>query len=192
MSFKNRIIAAFPVFSGLFRRAKPFIRQVIVNGAPAGDVSVSDVKKDDELVSVINLSDITDLTSEFKVSGNGAINNSGGTGTGTAATKATGQVTFGRTVTTEAVEIPIGTQVSATGGVLFETTAAGSMAIGADSVSVAVRAVVAGTSGNVAIGAIDTIVSTVDADTVTNAAATSGGAAATAKRLLVSWLAWGE
>jgi hypothetical protein len=83
MSFKKRIITAFPVLSKMLSRPKPFLRQVIVTGAAAGDVTVTDIKKNDELVSVFNLSDITDVTSEFKVLTNGKINNTGGTSTAT-------------------------------------------------------------------------------------------------------------
>jgi hypothetical protein len=67
----------------MFARPTPFVRQVIVTGAAAGDVTVSAIKKEDELVSVLNLTDLTDVTSEFKVLADGKINNTGGTTTAT-------------------------------------------------------------------------------------------------------------
>jgi uncharacterized phage protein gp47/JayE len=91
------------------------------------------------------------------------------------AVAATGSVTFARTDTTAAVTISSGTQVSTTGGVVFETTADASMAIGTANVSVAVKAVTSGTTGNVSAGTVTTIVSSVDADSVTNSSAMSGG-----------------
>ena len=83
MSFKDRIIKAYPVFSGLLGRNKPFFRQSVATGATAGDVTVTGIKKGDELVSVINLSDLTDVTSEFKILADGKVNNTGGTSTAT-------------------------------------------------------------------------------------------------------------
>lgn len=83
MSFKTRLIKAFPVFSKMLSRPKPVLRQVIVTGAAAGDVTVTDIKKEDEIVSVLNLTDLTDVTSEFKILTDGKINNTGGTSTAT-------------------------------------------------------------------------------------------------------------
>lgn len=83
MSFKTRLKKAYSVFSSMLSRSTPFVRQVIVTGAAAGDVTVAAIKKEDELVSVLNLSDLTDVTSEFKVLVDGKINNTGGTTTAT-------------------------------------------------------------------------------------------------------------
>lgn len=83
MSLKTRLLKAFPVLSKVFGRPKPFVRQVIVTGAAAGNVTVTDIKKVDEIVSVLNLTNLTDMTSEFRVLADGAINNSGGTSTAT-------------------------------------------------------------------------------------------------------------
>ena len=81
MNYKSRIIKAFPVFSKMLSRSTPLIRQVIVSGAAAGDVTVAAIKKEDELFSVLNLTDLTDVTSEFKIRVDGKINNTGGTTT---------------------------------------------------------------------------------------------------------------
>lgn len=79
--FKDKVIKAFPVLSKLYNRDKPVIRFALVAGATAGDVTVADIRAADELVSVINLTDLTDLTSEFSIKIDGKINNTGGTST---------------------------------------------------------------------------------------------------------------
>lgn len=90
--------------------------------------------------------------------------------------KAIGTVTFSRVVTTGTAFIPIGTQVSTAGGVIFETTAAGSMDDGVGSVTVAVRALNAGTEGNVPAGTISIFVSGITGvDTVQNSSNVGGG-----------------
>ncbi len=77
------------------------------------------------------------------------------------ATKAVGTVVFSRNGTTGTVSIPIGTKVKTASGVVFSTTVAGSIApdnaeqiedhgVGRDSLSIAVLADVAGSSGRVA------------------------------------------
>ena len=82
-SAKDRIRKAFPVFSKLFSRPTPFIRETIITGAVAGDLTVSAIKKEDQLVSVLNMTDLTDLTAEFSIPDDGKINNTGGTSTAT-------------------------------------------------------------------------------------------------------------
>jgi hypothetical protein len=59
-----------------------FLNQ-LVTGAVAGDVAVSGVLFGDELISVINMTDLTDVTSEFTITRDGFINNAGGTTTDT-------------------------------------------------------------------------------------------------------------
>lgn len=71
------------MFSRLFGRAKPLLRQAIVTGAVAGDVAVSAIGKSDELVSVLNMTDLTDVSAEFSIRDAGIINNTGGTSTAT-------------------------------------------------------------------------------------------------------------
>lgn len=53
-SFKDRIINAFPVFSGLFKNQNLFATTVVA-GAAAGDLTVSGVKNRDDVVSVVAL-----------------------------------------------------------------------------------------------------------------------------------------
>lgn len=55
------------------------LKQVIVPGAAAGDVTVTGIKAEDELVAVLNVTDLTDVTSEFTITADDTINNTGGT-----------------------------------------------------------------------------------------------------------------
>lgn len=55
------------------------LRQTVITGGAAGNLTVTGVKVGDRLVSVLNLTDGTDLTSEFSVSAANTINNTGGT-----------------------------------------------------------------------------------------------------------------
>lgn len=90
--------------------------------------------------------------------------------------KAVGTVTFSRVNTTGEVVITTGTQVATAGGVVYETTAAGTMANGASSVSVAVRAVYAGSTGNVPAGTVTVFVSSLpNVDAVINYNPIGGG-----------------
>lgn len=93
-------------------------------------------------------------------------------------TNATGTVVFSRsTNATEDYIIPSGTIVENTNGVQFETTEEGEILTGTTSSSaVSIRALVPGTSGNVASGTITTIVTLpVGVQFVNNSAATTGG-----------------
>lgn len=56
----------------------PALRQTIVAGAAAGNVTVSGIKTTDKLVSVLDIAG-TDLTSEFDITAVDTINNTGGT-----------------------------------------------------------------------------------------------------------------
>lgn len=82
-TFKDRLTQAFPVFSEMLGRSTPPVRQTTAAGAVAGDISVTGIKYGDELISVINLADAADLTSEFAITADGTINNAGGTSTAT-------------------------------------------------------------------------------------------------------------
>jgi len=64
------------------------VRQAVVAGATAGNVTVSGLKARDRLVSVlfadgagVAVEDVADLTSEFTITGANTINNAGGTAT---------------------------------------------------------------------------------------------------------------
>lgn len=76
-----------------------------------------------------------------------------------AAQYAVGTITFSRAITTASVTIPFGTQVSTSGGVLYETTASAVIPSGTGSVSVPIKAVESGKSGNVPAGTITVLVS---------------------------------
>lgn len=93
MSYKERLERSYPVMKELFQRDTPFIRQTLVAGGIAGKIAVSDIKKGDQIVSVMESAAtsavLTDRTSEFVantdkgwiVRENGNIDNTGGTDT---------------------------------------------------------------------------------------------------------------
>ncbi len=54
------------------------LRQTIVAGAAAGDITVTGIEVGDKLVSVLDIAGV-DLTSEFTVTAADTINNDGGT-----------------------------------------------------------------------------------------------------------------
>lgn len=77
-NFKDRIIKAFPVFSGLLKRTKTLVMNKGIAGGTAGNHTVADIKIGDQLVSVIHHSVASisaDLTSEFTISADGVITN---------------------------------------------------------------------------------------------------------------------
>lgn len=90
---------------------------------------------------------------------------------------ASNSVTMGANVApTSPVTIPAGTTVQTFTGVQFITTAAATLETGTTSVSVPVVAVLSGTTGNVAVGAITQFVTSVPGiDTVTNSTAFTNG-----------------
>lgn len=95
-------------------------------------------------------------------------------------TKATGEVTFSRTVTTGSVTVVIGTQIMCSpefySGIIFVTTEEGIMGNGVGSVTVDVEAIAVGEKYNVEPGTIrHIVVPIVGVDAVTNNSATSGG-----------------
>jgi hypothetical protein len=91
MSFKERLQKAFPVWRQMLKRNTPFVRQTSVAGGAAGVIAVADIKKGDQLVSVIESASgvLTDRTSEFVANTNDGqlivndaeIDNTGGTAT---------------------------------------------------------------------------------------------------------------
>lgn len=92
------------------------------------------------------------------------------------AQKAVGTVTFSRVDTSAEITIPIATQIATAGGVIYETTEAVTMAIADGSENAAVRAMDAGTSGNVPAGTVNIFVSSISGvDAVTNYANIGGG-----------------
>ena len=99
------------------------------------------------------------------------------------ATAASGTVTFQTSVSgvmpnaSQNVPIPAGTIVQTNGGTQFQTTTAVVLIAGTTSINAPVQALLAGSAGNVPIGAITNIVTGLIYPLfVTNAAATSGGA----------------
>ena len=63
------------------------LRQTLVDGSAAGDITVTGIGAEDELVSVLAIDatdaseDFSDLTDEFSITAAGTINNAGGTAT---------------------------------------------------------------------------------------------------------------
>lgn len=55
------------------------VKQTIVAGAAAGNVTVTGIATSDRLVSVINTTDGTDVSAEFTITAANTINNTGGT-----------------------------------------------------------------------------------------------------------------
>lgn len=55
--------------------------QTVATGGAAGDITVSGISVEDQLISVVNLDDGADLTSEFSITAADTINNAGGTAT---------------------------------------------------------------------------------------------------------------
>ena len=88
MILKDRMLRSSPVWRRIINRAfgvtnKGIVMQQSVAGAVAGNVTVSKIRKNDHLVSVIMVTATTaalaDRTSEFTITANGTINNTGGT-----------------------------------------------------------------------------------------------------------------
>ena len=61
----------------------PNIKFAVVNGAAAGNVTVTGIGANDQLLAVIPTDGSGDLTSEFTVTAADTINNTGGTSTAT-------------------------------------------------------------------------------------------------------------
>jgi len=95
------------------------------------------------------------------------------------ANQATGTVTFttqASSPATQAVPIPAGTIVQTTSGTQYTTSSTVTLALGATSISAPIIAVVAGSTGNVSAGSINTIISGLPYFlTVTNASALTNG-----------------
>ena len=65
-SFRDRLIQAFPIFSDILEKDKSLIQSFAVTGGAAGELTCTGIKKGDELISVVNLTDLSDITSEFR------------------------------------------------------------------------------------------------------------------------------
>ena len=93
MILKDRMRRASSIWRRIIRRSEdPHINKGIlmvqaVDGAAAGNVAVSKIKKNDHLVAVIMVTTTTallaDYTSEFSIVADGVIDNTGGTSTNT-------------------------------------------------------------------------------------------------------------
>ncbi len=90
MILKDRMKRSSPVWRRIVRRAfgaenKGLVKMAGIDGGSAGDHTVTDIRKDDHLVSVIEVTTTTaalvDRTSEFSITADGVINNTGGTDT---------------------------------------------------------------------------------------------------------------
>ena len=79
-NIKARIIRSYKVFSDILKNQNLNGEQLVA-GAIAGDVAVSGIKLGDNLVSVMDMTNLVDYTSEFSITADGIINNTGGTTT---------------------------------------------------------------------------------------------------------------
>jgi hypothetical protein len=59
----------------------PNLQQTVITGGAAGDHTVTGIKVTDKLVAVLDISGPEDLTSEFTITADDTINNTGGTAT---------------------------------------------------------------------------------------------------------------
>lgn len=87
MILKDRMKRASPVWRRIIRRAfgvedKGIVGAEVVTGGVAGDIAVTGIKAEDHLVLVWSVSN-GDLTSEFSITADAVINNTGGTSTAT-------------------------------------------------------------------------------------------------------------
>lgn len=82
-NYKERLKRAFPVFSQMLKRTPTLFDQTVIAGSTAGDLTVSGIKPDDELVAVLDITAGSDLTGEFTITGDDTINNTGGTSSAT-------------------------------------------------------------------------------------------------------------
>jgi hypothetical protein len=88
MNYRDKLMSS-PIWKELMDRPTPLVRNKLVNGSSAGYVSVEDIREGDELISVIDLTNLVDYTEEFKNNDNadnlnaqdGFVNNNGGTST---------------------------------------------------------------------------------------------------------------
>jgi hypothetical protein len=90
MILKDRMENASPIWRRIVKRAfgtesKGFLMQQGVAGGAAGNVAMTKVKVNDHLVGVIAIPTAAaaslDLTSQFSITADGVINNTGGTAT---------------------------------------------------------------------------------------------------------------
>ena len=85
-NIKARLIGAYKVWSEILKNQNLNGEQLVA-GAAAGDVAVSGIKLGDNLVSVFDMTNLVDYTSEFSITADGVINNTGGTTTDTTVLK---------------------------------------------------------------------------------------------------------
>ena len=86
MILKDRMKRHDPIWRRLVKRAfgsenKGFVKAIGAAGGAAGDISVTGILQGDHLVCVYNVTDTADLTSEFSITADGTVNNTGGTAT---------------------------------------------------------------------------------------------------------------
>ncbi len=77
VTYKDRLINSTPIFTDLLSRQN-LVNQTVAAGGVAGEIAVTGILLGDDLNSVINLTDGTDITSEFTLTKDGTIDNTGG------------------------------------------------------------------------------------------------------------------
>lgn len=79
-SASSLLAKAFPIFSKLFAVGRPpLVKQTLITTSGAGSKTITGIRTADQLVSVLDLTLIVDLTTEFKIKAADTIDNTGGT-----------------------------------------------------------------------------------------------------------------
>ncbi len=79
-SLKDRIVKAFPIFSKLLATGRPpLVKQALTTTSGAGAKTIAGICPGDQLVSVVDMTLLVDLTSEFRIKAKDTIDNTGGT-----------------------------------------------------------------------------------------------------------------
>lgn len=82
MSYEPEVRVPFGSSDGKLKTG--IIKQALVNGGAAGNITVTGIEANDELVSVLHYTAgaaLADLTGEFSITAANTINNTGGTAT---------------------------------------------------------------------------------------------------------------
>ena len=79
-SFKDRLMKSDHVWKQLLDNQN-LIGSQVIDGSTAGSLAVSKIRLGDNIISVVDVLTGDDLTAEFSITGDGVINNAGGTDT---------------------------------------------------------------------------------------------------------------
>lgn len=79
-NYKERLIKSSPVWGELLEK-QGLIGSQVIDGGAAGELGLSNIRKGDRIISVVDVLTGDDLTSEFSITDDGKIDNTGGTAT---------------------------------------------------------------------------------------------------------------